>query len=153
MPAALLSFTILDADGDRKSTKIFFPSATTPAQLIAFGTAYAPLLDAVIGGKVERARYSVDLTLPGGLKAAPDALSEVQFAARASFDNASRYAWGDYWPSFKPALFTGDIVSVGGIGVQPLIDAYVVGLAGVAPSDGHENDLTAYLSGTKVFLK
>lgn len=150
---SLISFTVLDDDADTRTVNIFFDAAVTPAALAAYATAYEPLLDAVIDGQITGARYSVDLTLAAGLKAAPVAQSEVQKGANFSYLNASRYAHGIWIPAFKPTLFVGDTVNMAGAGVAAFNAAHLAGIAGTAPTNGLGFDLTSLKGTKKTFRK
>jgi len=149
----LVSISVLDADGDTRSAKAHLPAGTTEADIATFATAYMPLLDAVIDGKIISAEYSKPLTLPGGLKAGAVANSEVQKGANFSFVNSSRYKYGVWIPAWTPTKFTGDLVDQAGGGVAAFIAAYVAGLGGVLPTNGFGFDLTALATATKTFRK
>lgn len=149
----LVSVDVLDADGDTKQAKVHLAAATTEADITTFATAYMPLLDAVVDGKIVSATYSKPLTLPGGLKAGAVANSEVQKGANFSFVNSSRYKYGVWIPCWTPGLFTGDVVNQGGAGVAAFINAYIAGLSGIQPTNGFGFDLTAISHATKNFRK
>lgn len=149
----LVSVNLLDADGDTRAAKVHLPAATTEADIQTFATAYMPLLDAVVDGKITAASYSKPLTLPGGLKAGAVANSEVQKGANFSFVNASRYKYGVWIPAWQPGLFTGDLVNQAGAGVANFINGYIAGLGGVLPTNGFGFDLTALAHATKTFRK
>lgn len=149
----LVSVMVSDGDGDSRAAKVHLPPATSEADIQTFLTAYAPLLDAVVDGKILSAVYQKPLTLPGGLKAGAVALSEVQKGANFSFINASRYKYGVWVPVWTPSLFTGDVVNMSGAGVAAFRDAYVIGLAGIQPTNGFGFDLTTISHATKSFRK
>jgi len=153
MADSLISFSVLDDDGDRRNVHVFFDAAVTPAALASFATAYEPLLDAVIDGQIVEASYTIGLTLAAGLKAAPVGNSEVQKGANFSYANASRYKHGIWIPSFKPTLFVGDTVNMAGAGVGAFNDAHITGLTGTAPTNGLGFDLTSLSKATKTFRK
>jgi hypothetical protein len=153
MADVMITANILDDDGDTKQAHVFLAGAATDADIGTFAAFWIPLLDAVIDGKIKDASVTKPLTLPGGLKAAAVALSEVQKGANFSFLNASRYKYGTWVPSFKPTLFSGDIVNQAGAGVAAFIASYVAGTAGIAPTNGFGFDLTALARATKNFRK
>lgn len=149
----LISVSVADDDGDTRSVPVFFENTVTPANMQTYFTAFAPLLDAVIGGKIVEASYTAQLTLPGGLKAAPNANIEVQKGAQFSFSNPSRYKWGLYVPTMLPTAFSGDLVNLEFQGMGDFVDAYVAGLATFSPTNGYGFDLTALARAKKTFRK
>lgn len=153
MPDVLISVNVQDADGDTRAAKIHLPAATTEADIATYAAAYMPLLDAVVDGKVVAAKYEKPLALPGGLKAAAVANSEVQKGANFSFNNASRYKYGVWIPVWTPGLFTNDLVNQVGAGVPAFINAYLAGLSGIQPTNGFGFDLTSIARATKTFRK
>lgn len=153
MADTLLTTTLIDADGDTRTVPVFLPAATTEANIAAFATAYAPLLDDVVGGRITEQSYTKSLTLPGGLKTEPVEFSEVQKGALFSYANLSRYKWGLYVPTWLDILFVGDAIDLEGTGVAAFVDAYISGLASQLPTNGYAFDLTALAKSRKAFRK
>ncbi len=153
MADTLISYTVLDADGDKGDVHVFVPAARTQAEIAAYNTNFAAALDAVIGGQIVSGSYTIELTLPGTIKSAPLALSERQLGALLSFDNPSRYNWGLYVPTWKPALFSGNDVDLAGVGVATFIANYVTGDGTVFPTNGYAFDLTALSKSRKAHRK
>jgi len=153
MADTLLSMAIRDADGDKKRVQVFLPAATTQAAIVTFSDSFAALMDAVIGGKIDEISYTISIPVPGGLKADPVADTEVQKGALLSYDNASRYKWGQYIPTWLDDNFTGDEINPGGTGVSAFLAAYSAGLAGTNPTNGYSDDLTALAASRKAFRK
>lgn len=153
MADSRIAIRVEDFDGDKKTVPIFFPSSNTPAELAAYAASFAPLLDAIIDGKIVEMEYAVSLVLPGGLKASPVTDCEVQKGAQVSFLTSSRYKWGVYLPSVTPALFTGDDLELADTDVAALLDAYVTGLSGTLPTNGFGFDIGTVSRGKKSFRK
>jgi len=152
MADTLLSFSIQDSDGDTKRVPVFLPAATTQANIATFAASYAALLDLVIDGLIVEMDYTISLALPGGLKSSIPNPTEVQRGALYSFNNASRYKWGLYVPTWKEANFSGDAIATA-TEIDDLTDAYVSGLAGTNPTNGYAFDLTGIASSRKAFRK
>lgn len=152
----LISFGIKDADGDTKRLRWFAPAAATEAQLQAGINLLAPTLDAVIDGFIADILITKPMTLPGGLKIAANANSEVQKGALFGFSvlNTTR-GFSEWVPSWLPAQFAGDvpITTPASLG-RAFIDAY---LAGDDANWEAQNEfglaLNAFLKGEKKFRK
>jgi hypothetical protein len=149
----LVSVRTIDEAGRKRLAHVFLPPATTEADIQTMLTAYAPILDAVVGGKIDTAFYQKGLTLPGGLKAGATALIDNRVGANFSYDNPSRFAFGVWIPGWLNSLFTGDLVSAGGAGVAALMNGYVTGFGGVQPTNGFSDDLTTLLTYKKAIRK
>lgn len=159
MAISILSFTVRDADGDDKSIPVYWPaSSINPADLQDASDTLAVFLDAVIDGQIVAVNVTIGLDLPGGIKGAPVANSEVQKGALLHFTAAGTpYRWSIFVPTWTPAKFSGDAVNNAAAGVSSLTGAIVAGITetsgNVDPSDKYENDLTAYIGGEKRFRK
>lgn len=159
MANASVTYTIQDADGDVKSLPIIFPRGTlTLAQIDAFASAYAPLLDAVLDAQIVGISTSIDLAIPNGLKSSAASGTDVERGALFTFNAANTpYVWSAFLPGFATAKFSGDEVNKTDSAVAALIGAMVSGLtnagATVSPSDKYGNDLTALKAAVKRFRK
>lgn len=148
----LLSVTLIGDQEDKKAVDVFFPSASTFAQIQAFATEFLPLLDAVIGGKILEASVNLGITLPGGLKADPEAGSDVHVGGLLTFDVAdTEYSHGLYVPSWK--FFTGNLVNLAGAGVGAFITEIEDGDGTISPSDRFANDIVVNTKAKKVYRK
>ena len=150
----LVSFSIADSDGDSGTMAVFVQNNLTIAQYADFVSEFAPILDAVTGGKLTGASVTLGLTLPEGLKEAFDANIENQKGALFSFDSGARYKYGLRVPAFKPALFSGKNVNLEGAGVPAFINAITAGVAvtgsgTVVFRDGYDNSPLVLMSATK----
>jgi len=141
----LLSISVLgDQLAKIKQNLIFFPASYTLANVQTFLTTYAPLLDTITDGKIVDATVAFSLTLPGGLKGSPVTDSDARMAARMSYANGSRYAFGNYIPGIGAAYRVGGVIDPTDTDVAAVIDAMVTGLSTFAPTNGEAFDLTAF---------
>jgi hypothetical protein len=153
MADSLLSVKIRDDEGQTKNLPVFFTSSVTPANVQSFATAFLPLLDNVIGGVVESASLTLDITVPAGLKAAPLEDVTVRRGAVMSFDNPSRYNWSLYVPSWNLAYIQNGAILVADPDPAAFIAAYVTGAGGFTPSNGQGLDLTGLATAREAFRK
>lgn len=117
----LVSCTIRDAktlSTARKRNKMpvsfFFPvGALTLAQITAVHDAVLAAVDGVTGGVIESSSISLFPELPAGLKANPEAASDVQEGALLSFDlTNSNYVDSVFIPAVKQSLVGADGQSI-----------------------------------------
>lgn len=149
-----VSFSIEDRDGDNSTVIIFLDPTFTLAQYQGFVTAFAPLLDAVTQGKVVGATLNMEMSLPGGLKAAATATAENQVGGLWTMSTPARYKHGIRVPALIDALFVGKNVNYSAAGAgQNFTNALTGGVdvAGtqIIPRDGYGNDLTAVATAVK----
>lgn len=151
---SVLSYSILDADGNVKSMPIYIPAGATVANIQLFSDALAPILDDVLDGKIDGVTLSIGLTLPGGLKITPVANSNVQEGALLGFDvAASNYKHSIFVPAWATGFFTGNEVDTVATEVGALATQLVTGSNSIAPSDRAGLDLVALTDGKKRFRK
>jgi hypothetical protein len=151
---SVLSYSIVDDDGNAKSMPIYIPAGATVANIQAFSDAMAPLLDDVLDGVINAVTLSIGLTLPGGLKSSPVAGSNVQEGALISFDVASsNYSHSIFVPAWAQAFFSGSQVTLEDTEPGLFATQMVSGSNTIAPSDRAGLDLTSVLSGSKRFRK
>ncbi len=153
-----ISYRVQDAKGNKSSFLIRVPASFTHTQVSAFHANFAPVLDAVLGAKIVEAAVEYSLTLPGGLKANPDANNDVQesglftmVAADTAFVESIRV------PGFKESLFSGETIPTEAGAALAFKNALISGLDGggvqVLPCDRYGNDLTSMRSAVKTFRK
>jgi len=152
---SIISYTIVAESGKQRSLPIYFPATFSITDLQTWLTQDAPLLDAAIGGKIVEANVTLAMTLPGGLKSAPDAGSDNGFGALVNFDcTGTDYTESLWVPSWNPAGFSsGTNPQVINTGVYAAFLADIVGGATAHASDKFANDIAAYLTGKKSFRK
>lgn len=149
-----ISVKIQDAKGESTRLHIYAPTGQTFAAITAFTDQNLPLLDVITAGQIVAATLTRAIILPGGLKAAPVANSDVQEGANMLFDvAASNYNHSIRVPALVQALFTGREVDLADLDVIAWSNDVINGLGGVAPSDRKGGDLVGLLSGKKTFHK
>lgn len=83
------------------------------ADMQAHTAAYLPLLDAITQSQIMQASIEVPVVLPGGLKAAPVALSQNQAAALLDYSDAGSTLKNGYsLPNFIPSGYLSTVPSV-----------------------------------------
>lgn len=157
MADSLLSVGIRDVAGGTKTINIFFPEATTLAQVQGFATPVLGYINGMIDGVIDYARVTLDLTLPGGLRTTPVAGSTVRRGALFSFNNPTRYKWDTYVPAFDPDNLTGTTVNLNAATVDEFILAMVAGVdvsgTDIEPTNGSGEDLTSLDHADETFRK
>lgn len=150
----IVSFSVRDSDGDTNSIPIYVDTGLTVAEYQAMVTAFAPLLDTIVGSVLESASLTIDMNLPAGLKTDPVANIENQKGANLSFSAAnSRYKHGMRIPGLLPTLFSGKSVNTGDADVAAFVQAILNGEATAVPRDRQGNDLTGLVTAVKSFRK
>jgi hypothetical protein len=159
MAQSIISFTIQDDDGDKKSLAMYWPNSDiTSDDIDAVILDLAGALDAVIDGKIVAVNVTRAHDVPAGLKADPVAHCEVQKGALLHFrrDGQTRI-YSMFVPTWTPAKFTGDEVNDAAAGVSTLTSFVTTtntqASGNVAISDEFGNDLSSYVNGEKVFRK
>jgi hypothetical protein len=148
----VVSFRLIDADGDSKTLPVYIPSGDTLANITTFAQAMGAAIDDASGCLLDAISVTVNVALPGGIKGAATAGSEVQKGALLSFDAAdTNYKQSYYVPGWNDAGFSGNAVNATGV-YDTLIDLFVT-TAGIDATDRDGNDLTAYIAGVKKFRK
>lgn len=77
--------TVLDGKGAESTTRLHVPDNSEIATFKTFMANTALLVDAIIKGKIVNLSVGLGVDLPGGLKSAPDALSDVEEVGRFLF--------------------------------------------------------------------
>src|SRR5512142_2364742 len=105
----LISYSITDADGDRASMPVYgtYDDATaTIGTITAWAAARCSQLDAVCDGQIVSMAITLYPSLPGGIKGAANAGSDVEKTALFTFGLgglASAKSHGMYVPAWLPA--------------------------------------------------
>lgn len=143
----ILSIAVQDYTGSRKTIPYFVPAGSTIAALQGLSDVSVALIDAGIDSKIVGAQVTVQLTLPGGLKASPIVGNTVHEGALIDYSvSGSIYRWGTYYPSWRNAGFTGNVVLNAGAYASIITD-----LGQFVDKD--DNALNAYIEGTRRFRK
>lgn len=126
----IVSFSVLDADGDRASLPIygsFDDASATLSSLASWAAARAAQLDPIIDGQIVNEAITIYPVLPGGLKGAPVAGSDVEKGGLLTWNLSvtPTRAYGQELPAFKVSKFVGDLVNVSDADVA----AWITGLS------------------------
>jgi len=103
------SATVQDETGLKANVNshLFIDSAQTVAATDTAFSAWISALDAITGGQVVRGQWTISPALPGGIKSAPVAGSEVQEVATFDFTQTGvPYHYGSVVPAFLESLET-----------------------------------------------
>lgn len=142
----LITFSILDDKSTRGQVNIFVPTGMTLAEYAAYVTATAPKLDLVTGGQIMSASLTLQMTLPGGLKASPIADDHIERGVNFPFACANtNYRHTVRVPAFRATLLTDGEVLVADQGVIDWIAKLTAGDAVILPTDKNANDITTDL--------
>lgn len=147
-------FTIRDAKGARSITEVNIDTATI-ANAQTFITAFAPLVDALILGVIERVGICVTATLPAGLRTVPTLGSDVEEGAKFMYNTVGGYKTGLRLPTFNEAFLVDGTqrVDLADAAVLAFNVAMTDGLATFEPSDYRGDDITALRSALESFQK
>lgn len=139
--AVVISFSAQDADGDRASMPIYglFDDATaTLSSLAAWAAARASQLDAIMDVMLTSMGITIYPALPGGLKGAPNAGSDVERGALFTFGFtglASNKSHGLEVPGFLPSKYSGDEVNLSDAAVIAFKNGLLPAYGTVIPCD------------------
>lgn len=153
-PHAFVSYTVLDAKGQKSTMQINFPTtagnSTNIDTLVDFARTTAPLIDALIRGQIVGVGIGIAVDLAGvTLKASPVATADVE--------EGGRFQWRtglNTLTKFRLPTFDEDFISPGSNAVDiadPDVDAFVdrilegrtILLSNVSPSDDRGEDITS----------
>ena len=108
--SGLVSVSLVDDTGVTAAHNIFVyidDTVETLANTITTLQAYLPVLDAVTDAKITKASFTLTIPLPGGLKAAPVADSNVEETFLANFGISGQpYKYGIDVPAVAQAMVT-----------------------------------------------
>lgn len=153
----LASYQIVDAVGVTTSMDVPFTysdTTTTLAQIITWLSGLGLAIDVVIEGKITKIRFILSVPLPGGLKAAAVAKSDVEETGLIQMDAASTaYNYGMDIPSFDQTKFVGAAIDLADVSVAALLSYLTTPTNGIVASDRYSNALTVALRGNKTFRK
>lgn len=156
---AIHTITLQDADGDQASLPLYvtYDDATaTLASIAAYMAARCADLDAITDAQIVKQSFLLQTALPGGLKGAPVAGSDVERTGLITFNllTPSGKAYGMDIPGFKASKFTGDAINLGDADVT----TWTTNIMSLAGTMKHLNDLwsstfTSVRKGVKSFRK
>jgi hypothetical protein len=105
-----VSVGIKDWNGLARSILAYlaYPGAATVTQITAGTQAFCTALDKVTGAEITSLQYTLDITLPGGLKGGPVSGADAMTKIRASFPAANQKSpWGFDIYARDPACVSG----------------------------------------------
>jgi len=153
----LLTIGIEDIVGATKTINVFFPAATTLAQVQGWATSALVNLSNFEFGVIKYADVTLPITLPGGIGTAPVAGSTVRRGGLMSFDNPTRYSWDQYIPAIDTTVLVGTDIDITNTDVAAWITAMTTGISVsgtfIQPTNGSGEDLTALRKATETFRK
>ncbi len=156
---AIHTVTLQDADGDQASVPLYvqYDDATaTLSALAAYMAARVAELDAITDAQIVKQALQIQGSLPGGIKVAPVAGSDVERTGLITFNllTPAGKAYGMDLPGFKTSKFTGDAINLADADVA----AWVTAMTTLGGTMNHLNDLwsstlASARKGTKSFRK
>lgn len=128
------SVTILDSLGVTASAPFYlqFPDASTLAEINTAVQAILTDLDDVTDGQILRATIEIDAILPGGLKSAPVAGSEVERGGLFNwFQTGIKYKFGVLVPALSASVVVDGKIDLSNVAVSTFL-ALVTAIGGDA---------------------
>lgn len=138
--AILISYSILDADGDRASMPIYGQyddGSATLSSIAAWAAARAGDIDAICDGQIVSEAITLYPALPGGLKSAPNADSDVERTALFTFGLSSlavAKSHGIDLPAFLPSKYLGDLVNTADTDVAAFVSGLLPSYGTIIPT-------------------
>lgn len=156
-----ISYTIADEKGVSSTTFLSLPDTFSLANTLEFAQDMALLIDAIVNGKITHIGACYQVTLPGGLKAAAVANSDVEEGARFSFATSGGHFTRMRLPTFKETLLSpaSKDVNLTDADVAAFVNAMISGIAEPAPAqtlipcDSRAEDITAISTARELFVK
>lgn len=139
--AIIVSYSVVDADGDRASMPIYglFDDATaTISSIEAWAAARAGQLDAILDGQIVAEGITIYPALPGGLKVAPNPGSDVEKTALFTWGLgglAAGHSQGMDIPAFLPSKFVGDVVNTADAAVTAFVNGILPPFGTITPTN------------------
>ncbi len=149
--------TVVDAPGSESIMRFHVPNNTEIGNFKTFVQNTATFIDALIKGKITNISVGIGVDLPGGLKSAPDATSDVEEGARFIFSALNGGSFRMRIPTFDEAKMTTgtDLVNTADTDVAAfltqMIDGQTINLQAQHPSAADESDLIALTSAKSAF--
>jgi hypothetical protein len=156
-PIVSIFVTIMDAPGSESIVKISLPNNSEIASAKVFARNTVTLIDALVKGKITNLSLGLGVDLPGGLKSAADALSDVEEGARFIFAAANGGSTTMRLPTFDEAKMVSatDLVDTADTDVAAfvtqIVDGQTISLQAEHPSAADESDIVALTSARSAF--
>lgn len=149
-----LSIRFTDEKGENARMHIYVPTGQTFVALQAFLDAFLADLDVVTDAQITAATLTRAFVIPGGLKAAPIADSDVQEGVNLLWDvAASNYNFSNRLPAITPTYVVGRTLELANVDIIAMSNHVINGVATVLPSDRAGGDITGLIAGAKTFHK
>jgi hypothetical protein len=148
MAAFSVQLSWQDGAGRKAVQRIHVPSGLTIAQIETWFDAMIAELDPVTDCVLVGASVSVELSIPGGLKASAAADSKVENGALFSFLCAGNYYTRTRLPAIKDTMMVDNSTAVdtSDEDVAAWLTLMTTGDGTVAPCDSREADITSLVS-------
>lgn len=157
MPYDTIVFRVQDDESDTReaSVPINIPTGSTVAEIQAFADAIAPEIDALTEGKVASASVTINLTLPGGLKADPVAGSFNERGGLITFDTTGPRADSVRIPAMNKTIMPGDSFALTDTDVAALVTRLTTATtaANIRPRTTQDYEYSAARRGSKSLRK
>ena len=149
-----ISFSLIDYKGDVGQVVVHVPTGETLTDLQTYANAVATDLDGITGMQIQSASLSLNLTIPGGLKATPVDDVDKEVGANFGFDAANTpYRHTIRVPGIDPDLRVGELIDDTDAAVLAFESEIATGNGTVAASDKYGNDLTDLIQARVTFRK
>lgn len=159
MPAKIVA-TVLDEKGKTSTVFSNIPTTFTAAQALEAATDFVSLIDALIKGQVTSVGLCYEVTLPAGIKATPDADSDVEEGALFIWGTELGHTTKMRLPTFDETYIVAgskqvDLAAAAVAAFTGVITAGtpVVGAATVPFTDTRDEDITTLRSAREMFVK
>jgi len=155
MAVSIANIRLQDSESDVRFAAFptYLPTGLTVVQYQAWITALAPLLDAVTGSVLVDASITVDLTLPGGLKATPVAGALNERGGLIGWDTTGNYGDSQRIPAILQTIMTGDSFSLSDADIVALTTLMQVGSGSAIPTNRENKAWVTPLYGKKSFRR
>ena len=145
----LLSFKIVDSEGNSKTTLLPIPTGQTVANVTAYAQAMALDIGVVTGGELTDITWTTNIALPGGMEAGHPITGDlIETGAELLMDSGQRYHPSFYIPAIQNDKLQGKTIIVDA-DVVALHEQLVATVNTITATDGMGNALTAFIKATK----
>lgn len=152
-----IAYRLQDSETDTKEATlpVYVPTGLTLAQYQAFVDFQAPLIDAMSGAKLTNIQITLNMTLPGGLKATPADASLNERGGLISFSTTGPRADSVWIPAILPTIMSGDAFSLEDAAVSAFINSLLTvhGGSTIRPRTVQDYQFSAARKGSKSIRK
>lgn len=155
---AVHQVTLQDDKGERRSIPLYFTydSATTLSAILAYASVTLEKLDAITDGQIVSHSITLNLAIPGGLKASPVADCDVEETGLITYLTSApvKRSFGQDIPSFKQSKFVGGKINLADTDVTAWTDRFIAtGTSLVGSNQDFLAALASVRTGRKTFRK